>query len=431
MPLGDRIAEKRKEKGLSQEALGEALGVSRQSVYKWESGAALPEIEKLITMSRLFGVTIGWLLGVEEAPPGSSPETAAPADGGELTEQQLRMVEEIVDRYIAARQPSQKRRWPWLAVAAAGIALLLLTINRMSGELRTLRNDYGSLQNSINIVSSDVNGQIGSITSRVEEILKSQNELTASYDVDIVSADLAQNTVTFSARAVPKTYTDGMEAVFLLDSGSGPAEFPGTLDAGRAFTADLTCDLTDNITVSVVLITGEVRETQLLDSFTYLYSGSLPEFYLQSDPLLMWKELDKNGQLVWVNEYDYIRRRSTNSGSSSSAVNAAIGRSEIVELHLGLFRNQELLAWLEPCEKPSSYHGYEDYDFYRLPDLSVTPAPGDVFHVAAVITDNYGREIFQPGIPYVLDDDGELMPTDVADTAQWYNGDAYKYTVIH
>lgn len=424
MTLGERIAEKRKENGLSQEALGEELGVSRQSVYKWESGSALPEIEKLIAMSRRFGVTIGWLLGVEETP--STPEPAQPSDSGELTEQQLRMVEEIVGRYIAARQPAKKRRWPWAAAAAAGAALLL-TINSINGELQTLRSEYGSLQNSINFVSSDVNIQIGSITSRVEEILKSQNALTASYDVDITSAGLAENTVTFSARAVPKTYTDGMEAVFLLDCGSGPVEFPGTLGAGREFAAELTCDLTDSITISVVFIDGEVRETQLLDNFTYLYTGSLPEYWPSSDRLLMWKRLDETGQLTWTNEYDYISRNS----SSSSATNAVIGRSEIAELHLGLFRNQELLAWLEPCEKPSSYRGFEDCDFYRLPDLSVTPRPGDVFHVAALMRDNCGREIFRPGLPYALDEDGTLKPTDVVDTVQWYNGEAYSYTVIH
>ena len=44
MTTGQRIAQKRKEIGLSQEALGEELGVSRQSIYKWESDAALPEI---------------------------------------------------------------------------------------------------------------------------------------------------------------------------------------------------------------------------------------------------------------------------------------------------------------------------------------------------------------------------------------------------
>ena len=67
MTTGQRIAAKRKELNLSQEALGEALGVSRQSIYKWESDASLPEIDKLIALSRLFGVSVGWLLGVEEA----------------------------------------------------------------------------------------------------------------------------------------------------------------------------------------------------------------------------------------------------------------------------------------------------------------------------------------------------------------------------
>ena len=68
MTIGQRIAQKRKEQGLSQEALGNQLGVSRQSIYKWESDAALPEIDKLIALSRLFSVSVGWLLGVEELP---------------------------------------------------------------------------------------------------------------------------------------------------------------------------------------------------------------------------------------------------------------------------------------------------------------------------------------------------------------------------
>ena len=59
MTTGQRIAAKRREQGLSQEALGERLGVSRQSIYKWESDASLPEIEKLVALSRLFAVQIG------------------------------------------------------------------------------------------------------------------------------------------------------------------------------------------------------------------------------------------------------------------------------------------------------------------------------------------------------------------------------------
>ena len=60
MTIGQRIAQKRKELGLSQEALGSKLGVSRQSIYKWEADSALPEVDKLIALSRLFGVSVGW-----------------------------------------------------------------------------------------------------------------------------------------------------------------------------------------------------------------------------------------------------------------------------------------------------------------------------------------------------------------------------------
>ena len=66
MTTGQRIAAKRKELELSQETLGETLGVSRQSIYKWESDTSLPDIDKLVALSRLFDVSVGWLLGVEE-----------------------------------------------------------------------------------------------------------------------------------------------------------------------------------------------------------------------------------------------------------------------------------------------------------------------------------------------------------------------------
>ena len=62
MNISDKILKLRKEKGMSQEALAEALGVSRQSVSKWESGAALPDTDKIIAMSELFGVSTDYIL---------------------------------------------------------------------------------------------------------------------------------------------------------------------------------------------------------------------------------------------------------------------------------------------------------------------------------------------------------------------------------
>ncbi|MCL2202498.1 MAG: helix-turn-helix domain-containing protein [Defluviitaleaceae bacterium] len=48
--------------GLSQEALADQIGVTRQSISKWELGQALPDTEKIVQLSRLFGVATDWLL---------------------------------------------------------------------------------------------------------------------------------------------------------------------------------------------------------------------------------------------------------------------------------------------------------------------------------------------------------------------------------
>ena len=51
MTTGEKIAKYRKEKGYTQESFGELLGVTRQSVSKWESDISFPETDKLITIS--------------------------------------------------------------------------------------------------------------------------------------------------------------------------------------------------------------------------------------------------------------------------------------------------------------------------------------------------------------------------------------------
>ncbi len=80
MNLGERIYALRTGKGLSQEALADALEVSRQSISKWENNAAVPELEKLVKMSALFGVTLDELVtgnrGAPTPPPASEPAPA-------------------------------------------------------------------------------------------------------------------------------------------------------------------------------------------------------------------------------------------------------------------------------------------------------------------------------------------------------------------
>ena len=85
MTLGERIALARKRAGLSQEQLGEKLGVSRQAVSKWESNQSNPDVAYVAEMCRLFGVSSDWLLlGREErqeSAPARCPECQAIVTG--------------------------------------------------------------------------------------------------------------------------------------------------------------------------------------------------------------------------------------------------------------------------------------------------------------------------------------------------------------
>lgn len=66
MTLGEKIYKLRVEKGLSQEAFGEMLNVSRQSVSKWETDQSVPELDKIVSISELFAVSTDYLLKESE-----------------------------------------------------------------------------------------------------------------------------------------------------------------------------------------------------------------------------------------------------------------------------------------------------------------------------------------------------------------------------
>lgn len=87
MTLGETISRLRAERGMSQEDLAQALNVSRQSVSKWETNGSTPDLDKLVRLSRLFGVSLDQLVcGTEEQlqkageslKPETTGESAAP-----------------------------------------------------------------------------------------------------------------------------------------------------------------------------------------------------------------------------------------------------------------------------------------------------------------------------------------------------------------
>lgn len=411
MTVGQRIAQKRKELGLSQETLGEQLGVSRQAIYKWESDATLPEIEKLIALSRIFGVSVGWLLGEEKD---SAPK--------ELSEEQLLMVQEIVDRYLAARSereaasaawwpepesselsPEQrrlvaavadrvqanlppppvpkKRRWPWVIAAAACLAIIIALFS-LSEQLRSLDNQTHYLQSSMQMIETSVANQINSITGRVEEILKSQNDLTADYSTEVVSVDPADGMATFSWRVVPKTYQPGMQA--WIDIENGPARITyGPYDPVReVFSGEFTVALTDSTAIYVVFEYGGIRQTQLLDVYESLYFFTFPSCSLN----------------VWPLSHDIDD--STNALTDDLQVDLAVyvdpyvsGQAQVVSYRIGLFADQELVKWFTPTTRNVILNGtHTQEEIHLLSKEGIVLDRSKTYCVAAVVTDEYGRE---------------------------------------
>lgn len=99
MKLPEKILYSRKRAGLSQEALADMVGVSRQAVSKWETGEALPETAKLSALAAALGVSVDWLLSDEEP---EEPRTRA------------EQAEDWTDKLPRMLRGAAKR-WGWLA----------------------------------------------------------------------------------------------------------------------------------------------------------------------------------------------------------------------------------------------------------------------------------------------------------------------------
>lgn len=401
MTIGQRIAQKRKELGLSQEALGEKLGVSRQSIYKWESDSALPEIEKLITLSRLFGVSIGALLGVEE-------DTAPTEDPAELTPTQLKMVEEISRRYIESLpQTSASKKHPILRML---LALILLFFVWKLFAFSAVEQQYRTLSSQVQYIQQDVENSIYGITTRVEEILESQNALTAERESAILSTDLEHNRITFSFRTVPKTFTADTVAYIEVSNSGGIETFgPFAPQANQTFAGEITTTLSDSITLSVVFETAGVRQTQLLKEYRDLYTASLPSVWLNDDfwhmdlkdPYVMeFPSKFREGQIV------YLRPGAQDTGAPLAENEPS---AEIREMKVGLFLNKTLVAWAEPIPVPDNYLGFDDCLFFRFPDLKIPLQETDLLCTAILATDTYGRTVFQQNSPLYAAESGTVL----------------------
>ena len=224
---------------------------------------------------------------------------------------------------------------------------------------------------------------------------------------------------------MPKSYQEGMTAAFTAESGGEVRTAEGVLTEGQRFSAELPYPLTDEniaLSVSFTLPDGTV-ETQRLDAgcFNRLYSQTLQPVYVGMDTEL-YRQI-QDGSLSLTGDarlvFWYVDADQRDS-AVTEAVDETIPVPDIRSARLGLFRDRKLIAWAEPCEKPASYLGCEDYHFARLPETDVPVEDGDLLCVAALVEDVYGRRYLQT-TDFFTPSNGQVSvsPADPPDSTVW------------
>ena len=243
MTTGEKIAALRREHKLSQEALGEKLGLSRQAVSKWEADQAVPTMDNLMELSRLFGVPVDTLLRPD------APFPAPPAEGGAGKENE--------DAPAAPETPHKGvslSRGKILAIGGAALLCVSLALNavclyqiaQLKGEVQALRVQAGNV-NTVYYPGTDAD---------TGDFAESSEHMTLDPE------NTEQLIVTFSA--VPRVASDGETAKFLLRGGEQSWECEAEGDAGGGYRGSLTIPMVDEYSVYLVLTGADGSTRNLL-----------------------------------------------------------------------------------------------------------------------------------------------------------------------
>ena len=140
MILADKIIELRKKAGFSQEELAEKMGVSRQSVSKWEGALSIPDLDKILLMSEIFGVSTDYLLKDELGDEIPSPKE-------EISESTFRKVSlEEANEFIKTKDETA----PMVALGVvlcilSPVTMFFLIAMQISGKIGITENGAGGI----------------------------------------------------------------------------------------------------------------------------------------------------------------------------------------------------------------------------------------------------------------------------------------------
>lgn len=247
MTLGEKIYKLRNERNMTQEQLAEKLGVTRQSISKWEGDLVKPEIEKLKAMAKLFEVSLDDLISDEAA-------EVKPAKTDRLER----------DANI----------YKFVSIITAGICLVMIVI--------------------MIAVAVNLSDRIKALELRAPEVIY-QNSESYTDDVSetfsdvswkIKDADKKKQQSKLHIEAEPKTYSDSTEITAIAETDSGRQYTAALENSNGRFRGDVDIPISgEQMKISLVVDNdGEKQKVTIAES-VYMLEGitALPEIEIQTE----------------------------------------------------------------------------------------------------------------------------------------------------
>lgn len=253
MTFSDNLRALRRAKEYSQESLAQQLGVTRQTVSKWENGTAMPDLKKLTEIAALFDTTMDALLGTDQP---------TDADHQAQTAYDLQA--------MGVRLEKSQRRINWLTwitiILGVLMAVLLILVLSAFQQIDGLQAQISSLPATSTVVVD--NGDNAETDT--------PDEYTTATLLKVDKKD--PGTATLRLSYAPKQYENGTTVSFLIPTSDGnQKEVPATLK-NNAFTAEVTANVTAGDSWQVKINDG--KTTGKWDFYAGLAEAYLPDVEL-------------------------------------------------------------------------------------------------------------------------------------------------------
>ena len=268
MSLGERLAQIRKENGLSQDAFGQTLNVTRQTVSKWELDQAFPEMGKLIEISKKYNVSIEWLIGIRE-------ERNDPTD---LSEKQLQTVENILNKYLDKKPKRQYLNYVKYCLLAFGLFIIGSWGYNLNQTIDLLEAEIDSTKRYNEILSDSLASKIENLEDNIKEFIENQNSPFMNSLVEIQSYDPDTNTANLHIEIIPKEYRKDLEIQVLIENGENKKITHLIKDESKIYTADIQLELGNNLTINGIYKTNDLEKNEVIKDFGNILEGTKYRF---------------------------------------------------------------------------------------------------------------------------------------------------------